>query len=142
MATLRIFKAWEVDLNGTRYADGSRSAPIEKTVTQRSGDDFSLATATDLTLWDSSRSVTDFDYFWLVSDQELKVELTVDRGAEVGTEEIVFVHPANIPFDLCDDAALANYSGTLSGGTADKIDKIRIRNESGSTATGTWALFT
>ena len=142
MATLRYWSAFEVDLNGQHYADGSRSAPIEKTVTQRMGSDFSLATATSLTLWDSSMQVTDFDFFWLIADQALKVEITCDRGGTNGLEEFVFVHPANTPFVLADDAALANYSGTLSGGTADVIDEIIIRNESGSTATGTWALFT
>lgn len=142
MATLRIFNYFECDLNGARYSDGSRSKPVEKTVTQRRGSDFSLATATSLTLWTSADQVTDFDYFWLICDQALKVEITVDRGAEVGSEELVFVHPANTPFQLMDDAALALYGGTLSGGTADVIDEIVVRNESGSTATGTWALFT
>jgi hypothetical protein len=142
MATLRYWSAFEVDLNGSHYSDGSRSAPVEKTVTQRAGGDISLATATSLTLWDSSQAVTDFDFFWMICDKELKVELTVDRGGEVGLEELAFVHPANTPFVLADDAALANYSSDISLGTADVIDKIRIRNESGDTATGTWWLFT
>lgn len=106
------------------------------------GDDFTLATATSLTLWDSSRTVTDFDFFWLTSDQALKVELTVDRGGEVGLEEIVIVLPASTPLLLPTNAALANYSGTLSGGSADVVDEIVLRNESGTTANITWAIFT
>ena len=62
------------------------------------------------------------------------MELTVDRGGEVGSEELVVLVEANTPFRLIYDDALANYSGTLSGGTADVIDEIVCRNESGETA--------
>lgn len=136
MAVLRVWNAWELEHNGVVNAGGSRSAPIEITVDGVvNNQQFTLATATSQTVWTSASPPTNFDFFWLIADQALKVELTVDRGADNGLEEIVFVHPANKPLMLLDDAALANYSGTLSGGTADVIDEIVIRNESGSTAT-------
>ena len=135
MAVLRVWSAFELESNGVVHRGGSKSAPVEVTVDAVVSDQqFTLATATSQTVWTSASPPTNFDYFWLLSDQALKLELTVDRGGEVGLEEIVFVHPANKPFQLHDDAALALYSGTLSGGTADVIDEIVIRNESGTTA--------
>lgn len=135
MATLKRWTYWEIDLPDQKYHGGSRSAPIETTVDGLIlPGKVQLATATNLTVWNSSEAVTTFDFFWLESDQALKIEITCDRGAEVGLEEFVFVHPANTPFVLNDDTALANYSGTLSGGTSDVIDEIVVRNESGSTA--------
>lgn len=137
MASVREYLAIEVtDAQGVVRRMGSRSAAVEASVDGLVDHAvLQLATATSLTLWNSAESITTFDRFWLIADQDLKIELTVDRGNEVGTEELVFVHPANIPFRLADDTALANYSGTLSGGTSDLIDEIVVRNESGSTAT-------
>ena len=136
MPTLRYLDYLEVqDVNGVVHSVGSRSAMIEQTVDGYvEKKTVSLATATSLTLWTSAGALTNFDAFWIKSTQALKVELTVDRGGEVGSEEIVFVIPANKPFRLPTDDALANYSGTLSGGTADVVDEVVIRNESGSTA--------
>lgn len=141
MATLHIYDAWE--LVGSGKKGGSRTQPIELTVDGYvDHDKVSLATATSLTVWNSAEALTNFDFFWLQADQDLKIELTVDRGAEVGSEELVIVQEANTPFRLIYDDALANYSGTLSGGTADVIDEIVIRNESGSTAVVERAIIT
>ena len=137
MAVLRVYDAWDcTDANGAPHNGGSRSAPVEITVDGYVDDaTVSLATATSLTLWNSAEAITTFDFFWLVADQDLKIEITCDRGGEVGLEEFVFVHPAYKPFRLLDDAALALYSGTLSAGTLDTIDEVVVRNESGTTAT-------
>lgn len=136
MATLRVWKAFEL-VGGTRPASGgSLSQPTELTVDGLVDDDvIQLATASQVTLWNSGEAITNFDYFYIESDKDLKLELTIDRGAEVGSEEVVLLLEADTPFDLIYDDALANYSGTLSGGTADVIDEIVVRNESGSTAT-------
>lgn len=135
MATLRVWKAFEL-LGGVKPASGgSLAKPIELEVTGTVDHDvIQLATATSLTIWNSAEAITNFDYFYIKSDQDLKLELTVDRGGEVGSEELVLLLESNTPFDLIYDDALANYSGTLSGGTADVIDEIVIRNESGTTA--------
>jgi hypothetical protein len=142
VATLRYYAYWEVDLNGAKLTGGSRAAPVEYTVTQNDGNTQVLATATSDTLWTSANTPTDFDFFYIKSTQALKLELTVDRAGDNGSQEIVLLVPANTPFVLPMNDALANYSGTLSGGTADVIDEIVCRNESGSDATITWALFT
>lgn len=137
MATLRRTTYWEVvDAGGKVHRFGSISSPVETTVDGYvDHDTISLATGTSLTVWNSAGALTDFDGFALICDQDLKIEITCDRGGEVGLEEFVFVHPASIPFTLADNAALALYTGTLSGGTQDQIDEIVIRNESGETAT-------
>lgn len=136
MTALREWMCLEVtDVTGRVHRVGSRSAPVETTVAGKvEHRTDTLATATSLTIWSSADAITDFDKFWLKADQALKIEVTVDRGADNGLEELVFVHPANEWFRLADNAALANYSGTLSGGTADVIDEIVVRNESGSDA--------
>lgn len=131
------------DAAGNHHQIGSRTAPSETSVDGYvEHKTVSLATATSLTLWTSAEAITNFDKLYLISDQALKIELTVDTGGEVGSEEIVLVHPANEMFRLASDDALANYSGTLSGGTADVVDEIVIRNESGSTASIEYLLVT
>lgn len=140
--TLSVYDYWECpDANGVMHSAGSRSAPQETSVNglveHRT---IQLATATSLTLWTSAGAITSFEFFWIKSTQALKLELTVDRGGEVGSEEIVLLIPANKAFRLSSDDALANYSGTLSGGTSDVVDEIICRNESGSTANIEYAI--
>lgn len=142
MATLRIYTGFECDLNGIKYSGGSRSTPVEITVTEYMGGVISLATATTLDLWSSASAVTTFDYFFIKCDQDIRIELTVDRGAEVGTILIPLLVEANTPFQLIYDDALANYTANFATGSADIIDRIRIRNVSGVTTSGAWALFT
>lgn len=144
MPALKRYLYWELELPGRKLSGGSRSSPVDTEVSgyALTGEEVSLATATSLTVWTSANAVTNFDFFYLISDQALKIEITCDRGGEVGSEEFVFVHPANVPFILQADDALALYSGTLSGGTADVIDEIVVRNESGSTAYIDFAVIT
>ena len=144
MPALKRYLYWELELPGRKLSGGSRSSPVETDVGgyALTGEDVQLATSTALTIWTSANAVADFDFFYLLSDQDLKIEVTCDRGGEVGSEEFVFIHPANVPFVLQSDDALALYSGTLSGGTEDVVDEIVVRNESGSTASIDYALIT
>lgn len=143
MAGLSLYVYWEaIDANGAVHSGGSRSAPAEI-----SGDGLvkhqtiQLADASQETLWDSDDPISSFEFFAIKSTQELKLELTIDRGGEVGSEEVVLVVPANCWFTLPSDDALANYSGTLSGGTEDVLDEIVVRNESGSDANIEYIIF-
>ena len=144
MPNVKDYSYGEVtDASGVIHRWGSRSAPDEISVTGTvDHNTVQLATATSLTLWNSGEAITDFDYFWMKANVQLKLELTVDRGADVGLEELVILVPANKSFKLPTDDALANYSGTLSGGTSDVIDEIVVRNESGSTATIEYVVIT
>jgi hypothetical protein len=141
---LRIYDYWEAtDINGQPHKAGSLSEPIDIEIDGYIDDDtVSLATSTTLTVWDSAEALTDFDFFWLKADQDLYVELTCDRGAEVGTEELAFVIEANTPFRLIYDDALALYTTNFAALTADVIDRVRVRNVSGTTASIRRAIIT
>jgi hypothetical protein len=138
MATLRYYNCFEVaNPDGEAVKGGSRSAPIEIDCDGLVSDEWkSLATATTWDAWitGTEEGLTQFDFFWMYADQAVRIELTVDKGAEVGTEEIAILWPAETPFTLVGDDALALYTTDFAAGTADVIDRIRIRNESGSTA--------
>lgn len=136
-ATLRVWKAFEVVINGHVVAGGSRSKPVEITVAGSVLDDTkSMADSTTWTAWTTGSGValTDFDYLYIESDQDVWLELTADVGAEVGTVVFAKQIKANEPFDLLHDDAYANYTANFGSGTADVVDRVRIRNISGNTA--------
>ena len=138
MATLRVYDYWEVtDADGIEHRGGSRSAPIEVSVTPIVDD--RTKSLADSTTWDAwitgaEEAMTEFDFFWMIADQDVRVELTVDKGNEVGDEVLVLLVEANTPFRLFYDDALAAYTADFAAGTADLVDRIRIRNVSGETA--------
>lgn len=140
MATLKVWKAFELDPN---TKGGSRSAPIEIEVGgQKIDKEFTLATSTTLDLWTSADVLTNFDYVWIEADQDLYIEWTCDRGGEVGTVVFGDIMEANTPWDRFYDDALALYTANFATGTADVVDRIRLRNVSGSTANGRFVLIT
>lgn len=143
MATLRVWDAWELVGGFKPDFGGSLAQPIELTVTGLIEHKvIQLATSTTITLWDSSESITDFDFLWFKADQDLRVELTIDRGNEVGDELIVLLIEANTPFRLIFDDGLALYTANFAAGTADVVDRVRLRNVSGTIANIEYALVT
>lgn len=138
MATLRIIDYFEViNPDGETVRGGSRSAPIEIECDGLVSDVWkSLADATTWDAWaaGASEGLTDFDLLWIWADQDIRVELTVDANNGVGDELIAFLVEAETPFRLIYDDALANYTSNFAAGTADVVDRVRIRNVSGSTA--------
>ncbi len=136
--TLRIYDYWEVDTpQGEKVSGGSRSSPTEVSVDGLVSDESkSLATATTWDAWISGteEGLTDFDFFWMKADQDVRVELVCDANNGVGREEFALLIEANTPFRIIYDDALALYTLDFAAGTADVIDTIRIRNESGETA--------
>lgn len=130
MATLRVYKAFEVEIDGVPYRGGSRSSPLEISVTEAVQiGPFDLDATTTKTIWTgSSDELADFDYLWIVSDSDIWAELTVDVGGEVGDELWARVIEANRPFDLIGDGGLANYTANFATGTADMLDRLRLRN--------------
>lgn len=136
MAMLDVFDAWQItDAAGSKHTGGSRGSPLELEVGgQIEHKTVSLAALGTLTVWDSSEALKNFDWFWLKADTALRIEITCDRGGENGTVQFAFVWPADMPFRLFGDDAVANYAGTITGGTADLIDKVRIYNPSTTTA--------
>lgn len=110
---------------------GSRSTPEER--------DYSIADAGTQNCWDPLATDTEnpstFSFLFIWSDQSVDVEFICDDGGEVG--KVIWTHRvvADVPFMLGADDSYANpgaddaYAGTL-----DVIERIRIKNSSGSTA--------
>lgn len=138
MATLNVWKGYELTVDGEQIVGGSRSAPVQITVDGKRAELYrSLATSTTWTVWDGTDAqepLANFDYLFIESDQNVLLELTVDKGGEVGIVVFALEIQANRPFDLMADDAMALYTANFATGTEDVIDRIRIRNVSGSTA--------
>jgi hypothetical protein len=137
MASLSVWKAYELTVDGEQIVGGSRSSPTTITVDGKRKEWYrSLATATTATVWDgtdTNEPISNFDYFYIESDQALILEFTIDKGNEVGDEIFAIQLQANVPFDLLSDDAYALFV-SLTSLTEDLIDRIRVRNISGSTA--------
>ena len=101
--------------------------------------DYSIADATTQNAWDplavDNEVVSDFDLLIVRSDQTVHLEEVVDDGGEVG--KVVFSQPIvkDLPFMLGADDSYANPGADDAfSGTLDLIERLRIRNDSGSTA--------
>lgn len=138
MGTLYSYIGFEMDISGVKTARGSRGGPTSITVDgQTKVWNRSLADSTTATIWDgtdTSEPLSNFDYLYIIATQAIRIELTCDKGAEVGTVVFCKNLPANTPWCILYDDAMANYTANYASGTADVIDRIRVRNVSGSTA--------
>lgn len=136
MATAYVYQC--VECEGYIEKRGSRSAPTSVTVTGTKKEwRASLATATTSLVWDAAVSgepVTDWDIFWIKSDQDLLVEFTIDSNATYGTMIHAVKITANEPRVIIRDDMVANATANFATGTTDLCDRIRVRNASGSTA--------
>jgi len=145
MPQLRLYQFFEVVVDGERRKGGSLTAPSRITVSDPMLDAVkSLATATTWDVWTtgSEEPITDFDFLWIESDQNVFLEITTDTGADVGTVVSTVEIKADVPFTLASDTSKANYTADFAAGSNDVIDQLRIRNESGSTAHVRVAMFT
>jgi hypothetical protein len=123
--------------SGAIVSGGSRTSPESITVDGVCKDATkSLTTATTWDVWitGADESLTSFDFLYVEADQNVFLELTVDKGNEVGREEIAIEIQSGIPFALPTDDAYALYTADFGAGTEDVIDSVRVRNVSGSTA--------
>jgi hypothetical protein len=138
MATISLYQQFSVTIDGKEICGGSRSAPAS--ITAGSGTCINLthtvATAATWDVWTSgAEEIDDFDFLWVKSDTAgVYLELVVDANAGVGIEQIAIALAADIPFVLARDDAMANYTINFGGGTADVIDTIRVRNDTGGNA--------
>lgn len=137
MATLNVYQAYELTVDGEQLLGGSRSAPVQITVDGKRKEWYrSLATSTTAVVWNGTSTdepISDFDFLYIESDQNLILEFTTDVGNEVGDEKYAVEVQSGRPLMLCSDDAYAGYT-SISSNTADVIDKIQVRNVSGSTA--------
>ena len=139
-AAVQVFQYVEVTIKGRQIRMGSLQAAQVITL----GDDAvldrtnSIAHNTTWDVWVSSDTenepMTDFDFLGVESDQDIYLELTTDDNGTQGAEQYVIEIKANIPWFLESDAGDSDYTADFAAGTIDVIDRIRVRNESGSTA--------
>ena len=138
MATLNVYQAFDMTVSGVTVARGSRSAPTAITVVgQKKEWNRSLANNTPALVWDgtdTNEPMAEFDFLYIKADQDLLVEFTCDKGGEVGTVLFARKVLASEPVMILHDDAMALYTAAFATGTADVIDRIRVRNTSGSTA--------
>lgn len=135
MATIRVWQAFDTLGVEPPVEGGDRARPVEITVGGQSLEfKFSLAATTTKAVWNgTSDLLTNFEFLWIESDQDIYAELTVDVGNEVGDELWARYIKANQPLCLFEDDGIANYTANFATGTADVIDRLRVRNP-GSTA--------
>ena len=97
---------------------------------------FTLANNTTQKVFDiDEAAIGNFDFLWIESNQDVFVEMVTDDDGDVGEETGVVKSLAGSAFLLHSDDAKANYTVIFAGGSNDVIETIRVRNESGSTAT-------
>lgn len=146
MATLTLTWDHRITLNGRTYVFQSPTTPPTLTLTQLKADTLSLATATTIVLWDPTLSgvpsePSSLDFLYVLASQACFLELSCN---EDDANERTFAVPiaANIPFVLGADDAFYNFTtgGDTFAGSLDVIDRLRLRNQSGSTATVTYAV--
>lgn len=136
MATVNVFQKIEMEIDGVKTERGSRSNPTQVTVDGLVYEfNRNLATATTWDVWTAGvATISDWDVLYVESDYDVNIELTCDYGNEVGTVVFAKTIKASCPLMLTHDDALAIYTANFATGSADVIDRIRIRNTSGSTA--------
>lgn len=138
-ATLLLYQSFSVMLDGDKRVGGDRIMPVPIELEGESLDlTKSLADDTTWDVWagaDDESALSDFEFLWVESDQDVFLELTVDQNAGVGREEIAITVKAGVPFVMGSSVAKALYTADFAAGTDDVVDRLRVRNESGSTAT-------
>lgn len=138
MATGLIYSYFRATINGKLYEAGVRNTPTEITLTDVLFEGRKSLAAGDV--WDAwgfstEEPVSAFDVLVIESDLSgVLVELTCDKGNDVGREEFVVELVAGLPLILGSDSSMANYTADFASGTADVIDRIRVKNPSGASS--------
>lgn len=131
MADLDIYSLFAAEIEGVRYAGGSRNDPETVTLSgavfdtrQTVADDYGVAT-----LWASGDGgISTFEVGWLLSDQDLLVELRNDNAT---AEHVVLEVKAGMPLMLAGEQMDAVEAAPLSDGVqttvSDSVDRIRVQ---------------
>jgi len=137
MAVLKVWQRFEIiDLLGRKHEGGSSVEPETVIVDGTVKDEvktIGAAATWDFWVTGAEEPLTDFDLLFIESDLDgVMVELTTDKGAEVGTVVSTVELKAGKPLILNSDGSWANYTVDFAAGTLDVIDQIRIHNPAGS----------
>ena len=135
-SVIDFFFRWETIIDGERKGAGNIKIPLEVAIDGQFNDlKKKLSAGPDP--WDAwvagADTLADFDFLYIESDDEVYVELVVDKDADVGTEAIAFELDPNRPFFMFTDIGLANYTIDFAAITRDVIDQIRIHNADAAT---------
>lgn len=135
MAEIRIIHRVEVD-DGTRVYSLGDLTPVSVSITGLPFcQGYSIATATTTKVFDIDEDLASFKCLWILSTQDVFMELVVDDDNDVGEVSSAHKLRANVIHTVGHDDAKANYTVNFAAGSDDNIETVRIRNESGSTAT-------
>lgn len=137
-ATMSVLSNVSGTIAGQALSIGSRTTPATFSLTSDiySDENTTVANGSTATLFQSGstgEAVTAFEYGVLLSTKDLLLEITCDQDNSVGRHYLIFKVRANVPFHIPRSYSKANYDGAF-GGTDDNIDKIRVKNASGESA--------
>ena len=136
MPTLNLLQYASVRVDGRIYEVGSLTKPHGIDVTGLVHEQIhTVGTETTVKIFDIDDDISDFDFLFIESDQDLILELVTDDDGDVG-EEVFTVGLDGSgtagkyggAFVLCRDTSYANYTVNFGGGTLDNIETIRVRN--------------
>lgn len=143
MASIHVVSYVIATVNGRKYEFGSLSTPTALTAAGNLPFEQveSIAQNTTKTLFSTANDLANFDFLLIASDQDVLIELTCDRGNEVGDEYLVLkvlgsgtANVYGVPLMFSSDFSRALYTSNFAAGTDDVIDQIRARNTGATTA--------
>lgn len=97
--------------------------------------EFSVANNTTQEIFDVDDDIGSFEVLMVESTQDVWIQLVIDDDGDNGEKFVVFKLRANFPWAIPMDDAQAG-DGTVDSfdGTSDVIERVSVRNVSGSTA--------
>lgn len=137
MTTLYLYENFHVTVDGVEkigFSGDGYGAPVEIEINDVLADNTkSVAVGETWDAWgvEDNDPVSAFEFLWVRSDIDgVLVELTCDKGNNVGVCVFALELKAGIPLRLRGDGAMANYTADFATGTLDVIDRVRIKNPS------------
>jgi len=130
--TIKRFDAFEVTVGGELKEGGSRETAVEITAASEVVFDFQATVADNYqveTLWQNAAPMTDFDFLWFISDQDVYLELVLDRATVPSYRS--FKVAANVPFCMATDdmVAVQLTEGAAEGAAVNQIDQINCKRD-------------
>lgn len=138
MATFHYWsRGYAAFASNTNAKLGDLSAPVLVTLSSeiKHDQEFSVTNGSTQEIFDIDDDIGSFGVLGILSTQDVLLQIVIDDDGDNGEAFVVIKLRANFPFWLPYDDALAG-DGTvdLFDGTADLIERLTIKNSSGSTA--------
>jgi len=144
--TVQLWNFFSVTIDGQLITGGSLENPVPIALTSDLKHERIVSLAQNVTgiLFDNATDLSasaTFKFMWIVSDQDVMLELQTDSNAGIG--RMLYTIPLlgsgttgkyGAPFILARSASYALYTINFGGGTLDNIDKITAKNLGATTA--------